>query len=46
MFLYERMMSKEYWKDLLDNYIEGGNPAVYKYKCRKCGKLLYDVDYT
>ncbi|XXJ19261.1 CbrC family protein [Desulfovibrio caledoniensis] len=45
-FLFERMMSQEDWQKLLDNYVEGGNPAVYKYQCRKCGKLLYDVDYT
>jgi len=45
-FLYKYTMSQEDWKNLLDNYIEGGNPAVHKYKCRKCGKLLYDVDFT
>ncbi|XPV74699.1 MAG: CbrC family protein [Desulfovibrio sp.] len=46
MFLFERLMSQEDWEQLLENYTKGGNPAVYKYKCLKCGKVLFDIDNT
>jgi hypothetical protein len=34
------------WQQFIRNYQPGGNPAVYKFACRHCGKLKYGVDFT
>ena len=34
------------WTRVLDGYVPGGNPAVYKFVCLHCGVSLYPLDFT
>lgn len=34
------------WTPFVQGYQPGGNPAVYKFVCRHCGKVKYVVDFT
>jgi uncharacterized protein CbrC (UPF0167 family) len=34
------------WQRMLAGYEPGGNPAVYKFRCRHCGRLRYGLDFT
>lgn len=45
-FLREEMIKPDVWKGFLPNYEKGGNPAVYKFRCRHCSKSVYYMDYT
>tara|TARA_R110002096_G_scaffold373589_1_gene567075 strand:+ start:8201 stop:8725 length:525 start_codon:yes stop_codon:yes gene_type:complete len=39
-------LTEEFFTEFKQNYSPGGNPAIYKWKCRKCSKVLYYADYT
>lgn len=45
-FLKTYSMSHEDWAGYVSVYQPVMDPAVYKFKCRKCGKLLYYMDFT
>jgi uncharacterized protein len=34
------------WPQFVQHYEPGGNPAVYKFRCRHCGFNKYAVDFT
>lgn len=34
------------WMKFIEHYQPGGNPAVYKFRCRHCGDTAYAVDFT
>jgi len=34
------------WQQFVQHYQPGGNPTVYKFVCRHCGKHKYGVDFT
>jgi uncharacterized protein len=37
----------ESWiKDFREGYEPGGNPAIYKWRCRHCGAIKYYADFT
>jgi len=42
----ERINKPEIWKEILEYYEEGGNPAIYKFVCTKCSKVIYTMDFT
>lgn len=35
-----------FMKSFAENYEPGGNPAIYKWICRKCGEVRYYADFT
>ena len=45
-FLKEEMIKKDLWQNILNNYEKGGNPAIYKFVCRKCSEIIYTMDFT
>lgn len=45
LFLSKEMIDEYEWEDIIENYQEFGNPAVYKFKCKHCSKHLYYTDY-
>ena len=45
-FLKVQMITPEVWKDVLEGYEPGGNPAIYKYVCHQCGEVIYTMDFT
>ncbi len=45
-FLKEEMIKIDIWQKILENYEEGGNPAIYKFKCRHCLEEVFTIDYT
>lgn len=34
------------WKSFYKQYSTGGDPAIYKFKCRHCHKLIYNGDWS
>ena len=34
------------WPQFVQRYQPGGDPAVYKFRCRHCGVINYAVDFT
>jgi uncharacterized protein len=46
MILSAWKWKEKYWKDFVEHYQPGGNPAVYKFVCRHCYKPRYGVDFT
>lgn len=34
------------WQGFVGHYEPGGNPAVYRFVCRHCGRRRYSLDYT
>jgi uncharacterized protein len=34
------------WGQFVQHYKPGGNPAVYKFRCRHCGEVKYAIDFT
>jgi len=45
-FLSSNMVKPEYWVGILKRYEKAGNPAVYKFKCVKCGEFIFSMDFT
>lgn len=45
-FLKEEMLELNAWKDVLENYEEGGDTAIYRFKCRKCSHIIYTMDFS
>ena len=45
-FLKAQFIEPKIWKGILEDYEEGGNPAVYKFVCTKCSKVIYTMDFT
>jgi uncharacterized protein CbrC (UPF0167 family) len=45
-FLDGQMIKPEVWRDILANYQPGGSPAVYRFACRHCGKVVYTMDFA
>lgn len=45
-FLTTQMIKLDVWETILNNYEKGGNPAVYKFKCLHCNKVIYTMDFT
>ena len=43
-FLAEEYIKKEHWPHIVKNYTLGGSLAIYKFKCRHCGKSLFYTD--
>ena len=49
-----RVLTDWKWKErdwprfvqFVQNYRPGGNPAVYKFRCRHCGVIKYAMDFT
>jgi len=44
--LAEWHWNEKNWPQFVQYYKPGGNPAVYKFVCRHCGKTMYGVDFT
>ncbi len=45
-FLFKEMIDEDEWEeDIIKNYQAGGNPGIYKFKCRHCVKYVYYMDY-
>jgi len=44
--LKENYYSQDEWKELLTCYKKGGDPAIYKFKCRKCGEVTFNMDLS
>lgn len=45
-FLNENRFKLEQWQSMLSVYEEGGNPAIYKFKCTECSHIIYTLDFT
>ena len=45
-FLKEEMIKIDIWQKVLENYEEGGNPTIYKFKCRHCPEAVFTIDYS
>lgn len=45
-FLSAEMIKPDVWKNILEHYEKGGNPAVYKFKCTDCSEVIYTIDFT
>ena len=45
-FLNKEMITLSNWEKMLEYYERGGNPAVYKFKCRHCPVIIYTMDYA
>lgn len=45
-FLNENRFKLEQWQNMLSVYEEGGNPAIYKFKCTECSHIIYTLDFT
>ena len=45
-FLAVQMIDHDSWKSLVQVYQAGGNPAIYKFVCRHCDKIIYTMDHT
>jgi len=45
-FLDSQMIKPDVWENILAHYQLGGNPAVYKFLCRHCRKVIYTMDFT
>lgn len=45
-FLTTYYMDEEFWDDLKESYKKGGDPAIYKFKCRHCAQLIYTMDFS
>lgn len=43
-FLSEEYIKEEMWPEILKNYRKGGGLAIYKFKCRGCGKNRFYTD--
>jgi len=43
-FLSEEYINEEMWPEILKNYVKGGGLAIYKFKCRGCGKNRFYTD--
>ncbi|MEN6670919.1 CbrC family protein [Psychrobacter sp. B38] len=43
-FLNAEYIEPEFWSHILQSYTEGGDLAVYKFKCRVCGKDQFYSD--
>lgn len=39
-------LKPEHWQKFLPGYEKGGNPAVYKFKCRHCSEEIFTLDFT
>ena len=37
---------EDVWARFVQHYQPGGNPAVYKFRCRHCGEFQYAADFT
>ncbi|RFA30967.1 hypothetical protein CAI21_03050 [Alkalilimnicola ehrlichii] len=44
--LQDNMIELEYWQHILEGYVPGGNPCVFKFVCRHCDSKRYSVDMT
>ena len=44
-FLSKEMIKPEAWEEILEQYEEGENPGVYKFKCRKCNDPICTMDF-
>lgn len=45
-FLDSNGITEDDWTGILDGYEKGGDPAVYKFVCRRCRKIVYSLDFT
>ena len=45
-FLAVQLVDQNTWENILDAYEPGGNPAIYKFICKHCNKLIYTMDFT
>lgn len=43
-FLAEYLPNHALWQKLLSSYQKGGNPAIYKFKCRHCQQAIFTLD--
>lgn len=44
--LNQNGLNEGHWRNLIDGYEKGGNPAVHKFVCRHCGTSIYTLDFT
>jgi uncharacterized protein len=44
--LAETRAPSGWWEDFITAYQPGGNPAIYKFVCRHCSLVLYEMDFT
>ena len=45
-FLDKQQIDQDIWQKIVTSYEKGGNPSVYKFKCRICGMKTYAVDFA
>lgn len=45
-FLNASRVRPEYWAGILQHYQKAGNPAFYKFKCKKCEEFIFSMDFT
>ena len=45
-FLDKQQIDQDIWQKIVTSYEKGGNPSVYKFKCRICGMKTYGMDFV
>ena len=43
---HDEKLKSEFLDQFKSHYEPGGNPAIYKWKCRHCGGVKYNADFT
>ena len=44
--LNDQLIGSNEWRQIVTYYEKGGNPAIYKFKCRLCGIFTYSLDFA
>lgn len=44
--LNDQLIGSNEWHQIVTYYEKGGNPAIYKFKCRSCGIFTYSLDFA
>ncbi len=45
LFLEEKLIDINDWREIVSGYQMGGSPAVYKFQCLHCGANRYSMDF-
>ncbi|MCR9504342.1 CbrC family protein, partial [Vibrio alginolyticus] len=46
VLLNDQLIGINEWHQIVTYYEKGGNPAIYKFKCRSCGIFTYSLDFA
>ncbi len=46
LFRDEHEISEMWWKNLISNYVPGGDAAIYKFVCRHCQSVKLGLDFS